>query len=133
MVDGGSQREIGEMNARIVALERAVGQLLVDRDKLFSTLDEIKQTMAVAVHCINEVAADTKDYLKRCAICQTDLAILKQQKRGRNGDASGVRKTFNPLDKPIGVLAGEILIQALKIIGVGAVVALIVLGVGAVS
>jgi hypothetical protein len=128
------ERELGDMNARIAALERAVAQLLTDRDRMFGILDEIRQTSAVVVHRINDIANDTKDSLKRCAICQTDLAILKQQKRARvreEGGTSGFRRALNPLDKSIGQLAGEILIQALKVIGVGAVVALIVLGVGA--
>ena len=128
---GENDREMGEMEARIKALERAVAQLLADRDRMFSILDENKQTLAVAVHRLNDISDDTHDYLHKCEACRNEIVELKATARRKPGLTSGHNRVLNPLDKPLGTLLGDILVSALKLVGVGVIVALIVLGVGA--
>lgn len=117
--------ELGTMAARQEAFERAVADMRregrEDMAKIWDRLDDVTDALSE----IRQYAAGMAEVAKRLDRLEREHA----QHRCQYEPTTDRAKYRKALDQSVGSLLAEILISALKLVGVGIVVSLVVLGV----
>ena len=134
--------EFGALQARVKAVEDEVKHARADRAKLFQAVNSVASNQAVLGEKLDRNHETLVKFATQCGACKIDMnnmqADVNSLKQGTGTTA--IRRKSQPRGtsalekklwhKPLGEWLFDILAGALKVVGIAAVVALILYGVG---